>query len=445
MGYSSFRYRGTWQVPAGVTKATVSFRSTLFRVSRNKASHWVDDGGQLWGVGDAFSGNLGDGTNVSKTTPVQLAPTRQWIACATGEDHGIAIERATGIAYAWGAAGAFDFNMGDGTSLPKSVPTAVVGGRRYVACSVGSGQGAALEKETLNLFMWGANSSGGLGDGTILSKSSPVAVAGFRRVLNFDVGVSHSALIDTNSDLFVWGDNLDGKLGLGTSGFAASVSSPTAVLGARKWLKVSIGNNHMMGLTTNHEVFCWGSNSNGQLGIGGPTGFGVAVSSPVAIAGGRKFIDISASNDQCYAIEKDTFDAFAWGNNIGGSLGVGDIAHRSTPTLVVGGRKFVAIVAGGTGGCFGLLKDTNVPEVGILGWGSNFGGEMGIGSTNSTSSPIAVLGFRDIRSAFPPNIFEIDVVPGASIVVSPTERLFGTYLAPHGESLYDLIEIRWKD
>ena len=441
-GYLAFRYKGTWKVPAGVTKAVVTFRSALFRVSMNKASHFVDENGLLWGTGDAFSGNLGDGTNVSKSFPINLASAKRWIACGTGEDHGIAIEQVTGIAYCWGSASGFGFNIGDGTIIPKSTPTAVAGGRRYIACDVGSNNGAALEKDTLNLYMWGGNFYGGVGDGTTTGRSSPVAVAGMRRVIGFDVGVSHTGMIDVNQDLYTWGDGLSGKLGHGTGN---EVSSPTLVVGGKKWLKVAVGNNHTMGLTTDFDVYVWGSHSFGQIGNGVPGSYSVEYSSPVLVAGGRKYIDIAASNDSCYAIEKDTYKAFSWGYNIGGSLGVGDTTARSTPTEVVGGRKYLAIKAGGTGGCFGMMKDTNLPEVGILGWGSNFGGELGNGTTSQFNSPVAVLGFRDFRSGNAPNTFTIDVTPGATITVSPTERIFGGFLAPHAESVYDLIEVRWSE
>lgn len=441
-GYASFRYKGNWKVPAGVTKAVVSFRSALFRVSMNKASHFVDENGLLWGTGDAFSGNLGDGTNISKSTPVNLASTKKFINCGSGEDHGIAIEQVTGIAYTWGSASAFGFNLGDGTVIPKSVPTAVVGGRRYIAGDVGSGNGAALEKDTLNLYMWGYNGYGGVGDGTTVGRSSPVAVTGFKRVLNFDVGVMHTAMIDSLQDLYIWGDNTDGKLGLGHTN---PVSVPTLVLGGKKWLKVAIGNGHTMGLTTDNDVYVWGADPFGQIGNGVPGSYMNPYSSPILVSGGRKYIDIAASNDSCYAIEKDSYRAFAWGYNIGGCLGVGDNVQRSTPTLVVGGRKFVAIKAGGTGGCFGLLKDTILPEVGILGWGANFGGELGVGTTSQYNSPVAVLGFRDFKSSAAANTFTIDVTPGDTIAVSPTERIFGGFLAPHAESVYDLIEVRWSE
>lgn len=294
-----------------------------------------------------------------------------------------------GNAAAWGLN--TNGQIGDGTVTPKSSPVAVLGGlafQRMFGLATGSTFGIA---STGAPFAWGLNTSGQLGVGDVIPRSSPVAVSGSLRFSEMYGEDSTMFGLTPTGVAFAWGINANGQCG---NGGVVPLSAPTAVLGSLKFAKLSVAsggtsNAFALGLTTAGAAVAWGINTNGNLGVNDVT----ARSSPVAVLGSHTFADIQASGSDTagryWAIGLDTAGAaWCWGANTKSVLGDGTQTSRSSPVAVLGGLTFTRIFASPKGEtAYGLTA-----AGALYAWGENSQGQIGDGTTVDKSSPIAVLG-----------------------------------------------------
>ena len=164
------------------------------------------------------------------------------------------------------------------------------------------------------------------------------------------------------------------KLALVALSFALALArfagSPSATQ-RRTFRSISAGQDHTCALTDAGVAYCWGSNSNGQLGIGSTDDR--AHASPLPVAGGRTFQQISVGFLHNCGID-DRGTAFCWGSNEYGQLGTGDRVSVSTPTRLSGDLRLRAISAGATHTC-GLDRDGTA-----YCWGGNWHGQIGDGT-----------------------------------------------------------------
>ena len=201
--------------------------------------------GTLWAWGQNAQGWLGDNTVVTRSSPVSVVGGfTDWISASAGGYHSLGV-RANGTLWAWGSNDAG--RLGDNTTASKSSPVSVVGGfTNWVSVSAGGFHSLGVRANG-TLWAWGANSYGQLGDGTTIPKSSPVSVVGgFTDWVSVSAGGYHSLGVRANGTLWAWGQNSFGRLGDGT---AISRSSPVSVVGGfTDWISASAGIAHTLGI-----------------------------------------------------------------------------------------------------------------------------------------------------------------------------------------------------
>ena len=116
-------------------------------------------------------------------------------------------------------------------------------------------------------FCWGMGGEGQLGDGTGTDHAAPVAVAGSRRWGQVIAGASHTCGVTLADVALCWGLNQTGANGNGTTNPS---SKPARVAGGIAFSRITtgVGGGHTCALTPDAQVYCWGSNGDGQLGDG---------------------------------------------------------------------------------------------------------------------------------------------------------------------------------
>jgi alpha-tubulin suppressor-like RCC1 family protein len=337
-----------------------------------------------WGVNT--SGQLGDNTTVSKSSPVTVVGGfTDWCQLSNGKNqgayHSLGV-RQEGTAWGWGCNG--QGRLGDNTTVNKSSPVSVVGGfTDWCQISAGGCLHSLAVRQNGTAWAWGNGGQGQLGDNTVVAKSSPVSVAGgFTDWCQVSAGTANFSLaVRQNGTAWGWGIGTFGRLGDNST---VTKSSPVQVVGGFcDWCQISAGEQHAVAIRQNGTVWSWGRNSYGQLGDNTI----VNKSSPVSVVG--SFCDwcqISAGGNHSLAV-RQSGTAWAWGRNFYGGLGDNSGSNRSSPVSVIGGFTNWCQVSGGR------LSSLGVRQNGTLwAWGWNCKGQLGDNTTVNKSSPVSVIG-----------------------------------------------------
>jgi alpha-tubulin suppressor-like RCC1 family protein len=244
---------------------------------------------------------------------------------------------------------------------------------------------------------WGANGSGGLGDGTTTNSLTPVAAAGITGAAEVSAGGFHTCARFPDGTLQCWGRNNTGQLGDPALRIEQS-PRPVRVAGITA-TAVTAGGFHTCALPGDGTVWCWGQNDLGQLGNGtsdpipnSPSTFNPTPGQVRDIAGA---VAISAGGWHTCALLADG-TVRCWGDNTWGQMGNGatlvspsplaPITPTPTPVPVTGIDSAVAIEAGIFHTCV-ILQDGTVRC-----WGRGEAGRLGNGTTANSSTPTPVGG-----------------------------------------------------
>jgi len=309
-----------------------------FNVSINSNTETTLFNSQGFSWGNNNYGQLGDNTMVNKSSPVLFQSSTD-VSC--GWNHISTITNNGDYRYLW-TWGRNDYGqLGDGTTIHRSSPVQVAGNFIWSQVSCRAWNTAATKIDG-TLWTWGRNDYGQLGDGTTIHKSSPVQTVGAGTTWKIvSCGVNHMAAIKTDGTLWSWGVNDQGQLGDGTR---IHRSSPVQVGVDTTWRTLSCGTNYTAAIKTDGTLWSWGYNDLGQLGDETQT----HRSSPVqTIAAGTKWKYVSCSNHTA-AIKTDG-TLWLWGYNNLGQLGTNDIEHRSSPVQTVSPTtNWMRVAAGNT-------------------------------------------------------------------------------------------------
>lgn len=333
---------------------------------------------EAWAVGSSLYGQLGDGTTVSKSSPVSVLNSSRvpWKSITTGLDHVAAI-RVNGTAWCWGD-GTLGL-LGNGSTLNRSSPVSVVGGLLWRSIA-GAGSTTHGIAQNGSWYSWGSGALGALGSNATANRSSPVTVSGggVNWLSVFGTANGASAL---QSDGTIWstGVNSSGTIGDGTT---TNRSSPVSVVGGGNWVKLATSSgapNHVLALKNDGVLWAWGQNINGALGDGTT----VNKSSPVSVRGGFTDWRSACAGRLTSAAIRQNGTLWTWGYNGFGQLGDGTTVNKSSPVSVAGGGTTWLRAS------IGELHAAAIKTDGTLWtWGDNsLAGQLGNNSTVSRSSP----------------------------------------------------------
>jgi len=239
----------------------------------------LDSNGKVWAWGQNTGGELGNGTITDSSVPVRVNDTNlaNVVAIAAGGGHSLAID-SSGNAWSWGSGGTGE--LGDGTSTSRSVPVRVsnsTGLGTVVAIEAGADHSLAIDSNG-NAWAWGANFYGGLGNGQYpLVSVVPSRVSsntGMGTVVAIEGGaMHHSVAIDSRGNVWAWGYNANGQLGDGstTNGVVPVPVIMTNILNGVG--DIGPGGSHSLAIEDlpdgSWTPWAWGYGGNGQLGTGG--------------------------------------------------------------------------------------------------------------------------------------------------------------------------------
>jgi alpha-tubulin suppressor-like RCC1 family protein len=363
----------------GVASITTSTSHTCALTTSGNARCWGRNG----------AGRLGDGTTTNRSTPVNVTGTTGTIdSVSTGIDHTCALTTSGGVK-CWGDN--FAGRIGDGTTTNRSTPVNVTGLTSGVASiSTGNGHNCALTTSG-GVTCWGWNGNGGLGNNSFVNSSSPVDVTGLTSgVASISSGNFHTCALTTSGGVTCWGRNEYGQLGDGTT---VSKATPVDVTGLTSGVTaISAGGSHTCAVTASGGVKCWGYHGQAILGDGttnthSPTPVDVRVAPGGAALSG--VASISASSFHTCAV-MSSGGAKCWGTGGLGRLGDGTNTSRSTPVdvrVAPGGAALsgVASISAGANHSCALTTSGHVKC-----WGWNGDGGLGDGTDTDHFSPVDV-------------------------------------------------------
>ncbi|MDP2693037.1 MAG: hypothetical protein Q8O88_05355, partial [bacterium] len=317
--------------------------------------------------------DLGATSTASVTgNAVQLSEASGSAGISGGGGHTCANDNI-GNAYCWGD-NVFG-QLGDDSVTQRTTPVQVkgVGGTGTLANIVGISAGGTTSDNynhtcaydsSGNVYCWGYNQNGQLGDNTATVKYTPVQVLGvggvgtLANIVGISAGMSHTCAYDNSGNAYCWGKNSEGNLGDNST---TQRNTPVQVLGVggtgtlANIVGISSGLYHNCAYDNSGNVYCWGNGGNGQLG----NNSGATRLTPVQVLGVggvgtlANIVGISAGSYHTCAYD-NSGNAYCWGSNTNGKLGDNTTTQRYTPVQVlgVGGTGTLANIVGISSGLY---------------------------------------------------------------------------------------------
>ena len=229
-------------------------------------------------------------------------------AIAAGNNHSLARDSGS---FVWGWGDNSFGQLGLGSNEPSvtfAAPILSLQDKQITAIAAGGDQSFALDIDG-NVWAWGRNDFGQLGIGSDEPKrNTPVKLEHFpTRIIRIAAGAFHTLAIDSGGTLWAWGFNGSGQLGTGTqieSRGPVRVSFPD---GTPRIVMIAAGDGHSLAVDANGNLWAWGSNDRGQLGIGTVMDSHVPARVTYPLGDTHPIVSIAAGTHHSLALESQSF------------------------------------------------------------------------------------------------------------------------------------------
>jgi len=372
--------------PVAVNASVMSGIITDISAGRDHTCAMVDGSAYCWGYGNY--GQLGNGSTTQQNTPAAIdgsAISGAVTDITAGGSNSCAVTDSQ--VYCWGQNqyGQLGYyNIGGKSTSPFPIYTAVNSTSFDSADSISAGYSHTCAIADGQAYCWGDGGNGKLGNNSTIDQSTPVAVDTSTMsgtVSAISAGNYHTCAI-ADGQAYCWGRGYGGQLGNNSTidqstPVAVDTSTMSGTVSA-----ISAGNYHTCAIADS-QVYCWGQGDYGKLGNNSLNDSTTPVAVDTSVMSGL-VSNISAGGNFSCAIADG--QAYCWGRGAGGSMGNGSTDDQTAPvavdtstmsgavTNIVAGNHACA-VAGGQAYC----------------WGSNYAGRLGIGTTTDQTSPTAVI------------------------------------------------------
>lgn len=342
----------------------------------------ADSSVMAWGQNE--SSQLGTPAIRYAEVPIEV-DLDQVIAIDGGVAHTLALH-ADGSVWAWGKNDQNQLGLGD--IIDRSFPTQISPSAlsAIVAISAGGEHSMALRADS-TVWVWGKNDLSQLGDNTTANGVIPQQVSGLSGIVAISAGKYFSVALGADGRVWAWGANDFGQIGDGNPTPVRGM--PVQLPGVDSIVAISAGEFHVLALQSNGQVWAWGRNNYGQLGISN-----LSNQPPFIVPNGSGTTALAAGGGHSLILRQGG-TVWATGLNIGGQLGLGDTLRRSLFTQIGSGFTAMAIVCGENHSLAVL------PSGGCVGWGSNFQGTVGNGTQVSQVRPTPIIGLCPTDFAVP--------------------------------------------
>lgn len=290
--------------------------------------------------------------------------------------------------------------LGVGNTLNSAEPATSGVVLQYGADKISAGGDTTCSVSQGSLFCWGDNTYGQLAvsPSTLSSRPAPREItikdSNGQKLLVTDVsvGAKNVCAIAGNAQLYCWGDNTDMQVGTGVASLTPIIT-PTLVTGLPTPLgpstpsavtAISVGDRHACAIV-NSDAYCWGANDTYQLGYSTST----ADQPPRQVTGGTTgvFTAIAAGSNFTCGISNGVVSC--WGANNSGQLGnspaVSPTAKRATPANVAGNTTQATSVSAGSGHACAVLQGATYC------WGSNSSHQVNSSGTSPVTAPSKII------------------------------------------------------